>query len=83
MNFVLFPDEYVVSLILNLFVFVIFFLFYFPTVITMGISYLFTHLCRPFSLRCHPRQSRRPPRRRGPPSIPGGSDQSGTSPSLP
>ena len=53
MNFVLFPDNYVISLVLNFFFFLVFFSVYFPVVIAMSIPYLLTHLCCPFALCCH------------------------------
>jgi hypothetical protein len=53
-EFVLIPDQYVVFVLLALFFFVVFFIFYFPTALSLSIAYLLTYLRRLFALCCHP-----------------------------
>ena len=83
MNFVLFPDNYVISLVLNLFFFLVFFSVYFPVAIATSIPYLLTYLSYPFTLCCHPCQFHHPLCHWGPPSLPWGLNQSRTSPPVP
>jgi hypothetical protein len=54
-EFIFIPDQYVIFVLLALFFFIVFFAFYLPVTLTTGVSYLFTHLRRPFALRRHPR----------------------------
>jgi hypothetical protein len=54
-EFIFIPDQYVIFVLLALFFFIVFFAFYLPVTLTTGVSYLFTHLRRPFALRHHPR----------------------------
>jgi hypothetical protein len=67
-EFIFIPDQYVVFVLLTLFFFVFFF-FYLPIAFSSSLTYLFTHLRRPFTLRRHPRRSGHLSRRRGPPSL--------------
>ena len=82
MNFVLIPDNYVVSFIFNLIFFFVFFTVYFPTMFTSSFCYLFTHLCCSFALHQHTCQPHNPLHRQGPASFPWRPDQSGTGSSF-